>query len=236
MRNAAFIIAAAALTTAGFAQNNLDLSITTAPTYDAATGVETGGRSSAQIELAEAPAADMTFRFMISATQTGSAGLNGISTFDGNIDFGGTGTVAPSLLTNTEAIGFPVPGNDFQARAGMLPQFRGTIGPNNGDPGNGSPAGDGSINFLPLSIVNGGDGDGEGQSVDVYVFDYTLPAGTEGKVDIVVSANFAGLWDNGVLDQPVNVNSSSFSINVLPAPGATALLGLGGLVAARRRR
>lgn len=45
----------------------------------------------------------------------------------------------------------------------------------------------------------------------------------------------SGLW--GVISQLTQPTSNvGFSINVVPAPGAAALLGLGGLVAARRRR
>lgn len=46
--------------------------------------------------------------------------------------------------------------------------------------------------------------------------------GTSGSVGIAVNATVSG--------------SSSFSVNIVPAPASAALLGLGGLVAARRRR
>lgn len=84
----------------------------------------------------------------------------------------------------------------------------------------------------------------------VYSFQYTAPAvvGAAFVVPVTVTATGntslinlvnleTGAENNGfALGTAGRTFSTSLSINVTPAPGAAALLGLGGLVAARRRR
>lgn len=86
---------------------------------------------------------------------------------------------------------------------------------------------------------------GAGGFVDVYHFNYTVSSTATRQIHFelmnVQAQTFASLaLANGVWGpaNPVNAQSGGVGIdvNVTPAPGAAALLGLGGFVAARRRR
>lgn len=80
---------------------------------------------------------------------------------------------------------------------------------------------------------------------NVYAFSYTNMSDTPRVVTFNFAdiAGFSSVYDGINQDQgqpnPVpsgNIGTASFSLAIVPAPGAAALLGLGGLLAARRRR
>ena len=71
-----------------------------------------------------------------------------------------------------------------------------------------------------------------------YSFDVTFDQGALGVASVdVTESGFSPLVTSGLFaDAYAEVNISNASINLVPAPGSLALLGLGGLAAARRRR
>ena len=135
-------------------------------------------------------------------------------------------------------------GNHAPFRTGVFPNSNGT-----------APAGLGITNILPLATadVNNPSYDGNGDQTDIwyglYSFEYTAPAvvGSAFQVPVTLSSLsgngqfwLLNLDTGGVASTAFGTgrtfSSSPLTINVTPAPGAAALLGLGGLVAARRRR
>ena len=79
---------------------------------------------------------------------------------------------------------------------------------------------------------------------DVAVISFTFTASAEGVLSYSSSTAAGAPFSYSVTgpsfaDQPVSFDDSAFSsgsLNIVPAPSAMALLGLGGLVAGRRRR
>jgi len=82
--------------------------------------------------------------------------------------------------------------------------------------------------------------------IDVFHFNYTIFNSASRLLNVVLDgataqtftqwAKSSGLWGP---DAPVNADNiitTGLTVAIIPAPGAAALLGLGGLVAARRRR
>lgn len=105
-----------------------------------------------------------------------------------------------------------------------------------GDPDNGIPPGD----FFGNSAVYGKD-----NFVPVLIFAYTVTDFTQRS--ITFSLSFPSLPGGFTNQSPVDFPNSivelslpsalpTYTLNVVPAPASAALLGLGGLVAARRRR
>jgi MYXO-CTERM domain-containing protein len=86
----------------------------------------------------------------------------------------------------------------------------------------------------------------DGNFVQIYNFNYTISSSTARNIQFHIDGAQAQTFQSWALantvwgpGNPVNASSISttdLSIAVTPAPGAMALLGLGGLVAARRRR
>ncbi len=139
----------------------------------------------------------------------------GLTTFDGFfVDDDNNSAFGPVLLTNTEAIGAPVPGDDFQNRTGMFPSYRGTIGPNNADLGNGQLIG-GQYRILPLSIVGTGNGEGIGGNfANAYKVNWSSTDPTPRDVTITVDAVFGGYQATTGLQQPVPVSADTFTITI----------------------
>jgi hypothetical protein len=87
---------------------------------------------------------------------------------------------------------------------------------------------------------------GQGSFVDVYRFRYTVTNFTTRTLNITLQGLTSQVFSQFVFSNNAwGLNTSTFagtvnltplSINVTPAPASAALLGLGGLVAARRRR
>ncbi len=242
MKKTAIIAAAAvvASTGAAFGQTDgtIELRIVTARTFDA-MGAELTASSTDPINV-DPMATDFSQDFYVQARVMGDADATGLVTFDGNITDDGNGTVSIATLTNTEALGFNVPGNDFMNRAGMFPSYRATIG---GEAGN-SDAGNGAAEpmtgnwlFLPLNIEPAGNGQGIGGAwSDVYKFNYATSDVSARTLTLDVFAEFGGYQSSNGLQQPAPIAAGSFDILFVPAPGAAALLGAGGLLAMRRRR
>jgi hypothetical protein len=63
----------------------------------------------------------------------------------------------------------------------------------------------------------------------------TVNVNASGALNLAVSVTDTGTWTPDLLPS-VTPASTAFSFNYIPTPGAAALLGLGGLMAARRRR
>lgn len=63
----------------------------------------------------------------------------------------------------------------------------------------------------------------------------TVTLNASGSLNIAVSVTDTGNWTPDLLPF-VTAANTTFSFNYIPTPGAAALLGLGGLMAARRRR
>ncbi len=139
----------------------------------------------------------------------------GLVTFDGAlVDSDGSGSFAAVLLTNTEAIGSPIPGDDFQGRTGMFPNYRATIGPNNADLGNGNPIG-GEWLFLPLNIVPTGNGQGlNGNWTNTYKVAWTTADATARTVTLTVDALFGGYQSTNGLVEPVPIVNDTFEITI----------------------
>ncbi len=138
----------------------------------------------------------------------------GITTFDGQLNDDATGVYAPVLLTNTEALGAPVPGDDFQGRTGVFPSYRATIGPNNADAGNGmfNLAGDTWL-FLPLNIAPSGNGEGLGGDwSNTYKINWSSADPTARTVQLTASATQAGYQSTGGLIEPVAVTPDSIDL------------------------
>lgn len=131
--------------------------------------------------------------------------------------------------------------------SGMMDPFRGGVGANNNAPANGTavPAG---WSILPLSLSAPGQNSFTGLvannnnntiSWGLYAFDFVytggaVTIGADAAADPQTQNKFA-FWFGGTTPAQ-SQTSTAASITFIPAPGAAALLGLGGLVAARRRR
>ena len=172
------------------------------------------------------------------------------------------GTFSRALISRFEAqqaAGTPpttsdTSGNPTGALAGatgMHRPFRGGIpapSPNNTHPSNGTIATTGITGITPLTLAQPDQGNNNpGEWYGLYSFEFAYNSGANGNYTI--TAEFVA--DSGTGNRfaffsdanPSPVQSSSATagtivqnVNVIPAPGAMALLGAGGLMAARRRR
>jgi len=137
------------------------------------------------------------------------------------------------------------------ARRGLHAPFRGGFADqnNNALPSNGTVAANGIINILPLTISQPNQGNAN-NGIDnniwygLYSFNLTV-GGTAGAYTITAEAtpdvntgNRFGWFNDGtaVPVQSSNATTGVTHFSIVPSPGAFALLGLGGLVAGRRRR
>ncbi len=144
----------------------------------------------------------------------GDATATGLTTFDGFLTDDLSGAFAPGALTNTEAIGAPVPGIDFQGRAGMFPSYRSTIGPDNSDAGNGFL--DGNLyRILPLNITAVGNGEGlNGNWANIYKLNWTSGDPTERTVTITADANLGGYQAASGLREPAPIAADTFELTI----------------------
>ncbi len=151
----------------------------------------------------------------VQARIVGDPDATGLTTFDGVMsDSGPNGDFVATLLTNTEAIGAPVPGDDFQGRTGMFPSYRATIGPNNGDLGNGNPFDD-TLLILPLNIDATGNMEGiNGDWANVYKVNWSSPDATARTVTLTIDAVFGGYQSTGGLVEPVPITPSTFELTI----------------------
>lgn len=233
MKKIGLIAAAATLAAAGaaFGQGSVNLelqSVSPAADFSNVYGTEASwdGNGTFSITL------------MVRAQILGDATATGLTTFDGALSDDGSGSFAAAVLSNFDAIGVPgIAGNDFQNRTGVTPDYRATIGGPEGNltPGNGLLSGS-SWTFLPLAITPTGVDDAVAGLDDIYRVTWTTSDPTARTVVLTVGAAGAGYQSSGGLVTTSNVDGGSFTINIVPAPGAFALMGLGGLVAIRRRR
>ncbi len=134
---------------------------------------------------------------------------------------------------------------------GLVSAYR----PNIGNSGRLGTAPDGNLGTLldypviPLSISTPANTPVDGDRYQLYAFNIIIPTTVAAGTYTVRLANIdqAGIYyaiDNpnsgtelGVFPFDVSASSSStVSVTVIPAPGSAAVLGLGGLLAARRRR
>jgi hypothetical protein len=91
-----------------------------------------------------------------------------------------------------------------------------------------------SVNIFNAALLQTND---PANPIDIFTFDVVTSA--QGVLSYSASGTSTVFADDGIFtlgDEFSSATISSDSVNIVPAPGAAALLGLGGLVAARRRR
>ncbi len=190
--------------------------------------------------------------FVLQAMWTGVAGGDGFATVGGNIstnEAAGSAMMARYQETaqNQEGIDF---GED------PVSYVHGHFRPYNslanlGDPNDPNANGDVSVqggvwnvgNILGLQTGANPAGLAAGVWDNVFAWAYTNTDPTARTVmfNFADVAGYSSVFDGTANGQPNAVDSgeigtASFTVNIVPAPGAAALLGLGGLLAARRRR
>lgn len=151
--------------------------------------------------------------------------------------------------TSPDASGAPT--GALAGATGMHRPFRGGIpapSPNNTHPSNGTIAANGITGITPLTLSQPDQGNNNpGEWYGLYSFDFLFNSGANGNYTITAEFvadagtgnRFAFFSDaNPSPVQSTNATAGTIvqSVNVIPAPGAMALLGAGGLMAARRRR
>lgn len=143
----------------------------------------------------------------------------------------------------------------FAGVTGLHRAFRGGLSPataaGNNLPSNGTlvPGGISLITPLTLSQLNQAPDANPGAWFGIFDFTVTVGDATAGDVTVNLAVNAVadaqtgnswGAYEDGDVIPRTSRNSmggtASFVVQAIPAPGALALVGLGGLVAARRRR
>jgi len=109
---------------------------------------------------------------------------------------------------------------------------------NNGLQGEGTPptsmgASVGTLNFFNAALLGTDD-----NSNPIEIFSFDVTTGAAGALSYSAGGVNTIFPDDGIftLGEEYIAQVSSDTVNIVPAPGAFALLGLGGLAAARRRR
>lgn len=166
---------------------------------------------------------------------------------------GATTATAPAGATDSS--GNPTLASQV-GTTGLHGSFRGGLSPataaGNNLPSNGTLAPNGIFLITPLSLSERNQAPGDFPGAWFGLYDFTVIVGdNNGPGDAVVTLSVAPVadaqtgnsWGAYELGDPIprtsrnsNAGSASFSVEAIPAPGALALVGLGGLVAARRRR
>lgn len=173
-------------------------------------------------------------------------------------------SAAQTRTSGSPNAGAPVPavdnsgdaGGTFAGATGLWRTFRGGLSPataaGNGLPSNGTIAADGIYFITPLTLSQLNQFPADGADNWYGLYDFTVIVGDNngpGEVTVnlgvspVVDAQTGNAWggyeDGDVIprtSQHFSTTGASFRVEAIPAPGALALVGLGGLVAARRRR
>lgn len=233
MKKIGLIAAAATLAAAGaaFGQGTINLELQSV-TQDAAFANVYGDSASWDGE-----GGSFSITLFVRAQIVGDVTATGLTSFDGRLTDDGTGSFLHAALSNTDFLGAPFgPVPDFTGgRRGMTPDYRATIGEDNNNPGNGRIEG-GAWQFLPLAISQTGVAGAVSGLDDVYKVTWTTTDNTARTVVLNVGGPGGGYQSTGGLVTTDSIDGGSFVITIVPAPGAAALLGLGGLVAIRRRR
>ncbi len=91
------------------------------------------------------------------------------------------------------------------------------------------------VNIFNAALLGSND-----PSNPIDIFSFEVVAGAAGSLSYVANGVNTVFPDDGIFtlgeEFAGQTSSDAVTINAIPAPGAVALLGLGGLVAARRRR
>lgn len=201
----------------------------------------------------------------LTADTTGSRGLSSANIIFSRTGTG-TGSQGASILSNDQAGTATISNPDISGlltplddTTGLIGQFRGGVTANS-DPAN---AGGGALGnswgIVPLALsapdhrswTNGTTGNPSAANTNagtavwaIFSFDFVYQGG---QVDFRASAladagtgnRFGYFARTGATNNPIPQTSNlanDGTISFVPAPGAAALLGLGGLIAARRRR
>jgi len=150
--------------------------------------------------------------------------------------------------TSPDTSGLPT--GTASVRAGLHAPFRGGLSDSNNNtlPANGTIAANGITGILPLTISESGQGNpdaGADNNAWYGLYSFNFVAGAGGTTTITAAAvpdpntgNTFGYFNSGAAVPLNSANSTGCTqlITVVPAPGALALLGMGGLIAGRRRR
>ena len=132
-------------------------------------------------------------------------------------------------------------GSFMLATPGMDPDGESNVGTWSGYGAAATPS---NNTFAPLDPALAGPFFGQGQFIDLYHFRYTVTNFAQRDVTFTLRDLSAqvfnqfvfnnGAW--GSVNLPATFTSSILTIGVVPTPASAALVGLGGLVAVRRRR
>lgn len=173
-------------------------------------------------------------------------------------------TAAQARTSGTPNSVGPVPATDasgdttgtFAGVTGLWRTYRGGLSPataaGNGLPSNGTLAADGIYFITPLTLsqLNQFPADGAGNWYGLYDFNVIVGDNNgPGEVTVTLDVNpvadaqtgnaWGGYEDGDVIprtSQSFMGGRAQFAVEAIPAPGSLALIGLGGLIAARRRR
>ena len=236
--------------------------VTGAPLAETLTDVQTGGSVNAVV--GQTYRVELRYRIAdLTADTTGSRGLSAASIAFTQTGGGSASGLRRSNLSNDQATASSPVSNpdtsalltDPDATTGLMGEFRGGLTSDTA-PANGTPASSGWT-ILPLSLsapaasTSWGSGNPTVANTDanpnrfgLYAFEFVYGGGNvtfnaSAVADPQSGNRFGYFTRTGATNSPVPANSTlatDGSISFVPAPASAALLGLGGLVAARRRR